>query len=777
MKPQELLTSHPDFYTETQRIFLSLFKKGLAYQDEAKVNWDPIDRTVLANEQVDSNGFSWRSGAKVEQRRLKQWFVRITDYAESLLDGLKQLEKDNRWPPHVVAMQRNWLGRSEGTKLRFKLDFTNQSRPTNLPEYVDVFTTRADTLFGAQYIALAVDHPIVKDLAGEDPELQSAIDRMDNQDADSKAGVQLPLVRARNPLATILEDAANLHDLPVFAAPYVRSDYGSGAVMGVPAHDSRDFEFWKQNTEQIPRFVIEPEDALQHVPAKDHAVVAKGTLSDQCYVYSGLHSQDAIKQITSDLATKDVNLARTAVNWRLRDWLISRQRYWGCPIPIIHCPACGAVPVPEESLPVTLPALKDEQWKGLRGNPLEHDEDWCSVSCPQCGSAARRETDTMDTFVDSSWYYIRFAQNDVSQHLMPVDLYIGGVEHAILHLLYARFIYKFLSNENGAGLGAAEPFRRLLTQGMVHGKTFSDPDTGRFLKPIEVDGSVSGSIKIRSTGKQPNVSYEKMSKSKHNGVDPLQCMQTYGTDVTRAHLLFQAPPTEVLEWDEEKIVGIQRWFGRVWGLVQECAESGAKLSRSMPHPQTPAEVKLWKTVQSTVASVNESLSDTLTLNTVISDLMTLTNTVHHIQKNGNEPECRDAVVHESLRTLLKMMVPVAPSFAEECWAVLNHHETHKGFAVDDTASFAGFPQTDGSLAKMQEQTQTCAVQVNGKVKFTMSIPTPPQDLCQPELQDWILAQLLQSTDWSRVASKFRINVNTAKKIIVVRGGRTVNIVP
>ena len=783
------MTCDPGFYKDTQRLFLSLFEKGLAYQSEALVNWDPIDRTVLANEQVDANGFSWRSDAKVEPRWLKQWFVKITEYAESLLQDLQFLEKDHRWPLHVVSMQRNWLGKSEGSILKFKLHCATHRDAHCVPQEVEVFTTRADTLCGVQYVGLSTDHPVVQDLAETNSDLQSFIDSSEVLGPESKAGFLIPSLFAQNPLTAVSghgfdnSTVSDMNRIPVFVAPYVRSDYGSGAVMGVPAHDSRDLEFWHQNTTNHPlNPVIRAEQDPTCCLPETQPLTEYGYLTDKCGKFEGLHSEAAIREVVSQLSSRDPALARFTVNWRLRDWLISRQRYWGCPIPIIHCRKCGPVPVPDDHLPVKLPHLRDEQWKGMTGNPLEQNREWYSTSCPQCGSDARRETDTMDTFVDSSWYYLRFAQLEKNPSertaFMPVDLYIGGVEHAILHLLYARFIHKFLARENSTYFDVPEPFKRLLTQGMVHGKTFSDPESGRFLKPDELDHS-QPKVTIRSTGKSPNITFEKMSKSRFNGVDPVRCMQTYGTDVTRAHVLFQAPPTEVLDWDLEKIVGIQRWYGRIWSLVQALKDErfNSKGNKSIPHPTTDHEIKLYRALQSTIASVNQSFSETLALNTVVSDLMGLTNEIQQSHKDENLPRCSTTLLSEALRVLLRLMVPIAPSFAEECWQVLNRlKSSDEDFSTDHTASLTRFPQIDGAFDGVIAESQMCAVQVNGKLKFALSIPTASPDLSPQDLQVWTVSHVRESKEWSQLASKSDLDIDTAKRIIVARGGRILNVV-
>lgn len=533
------------------------------------VNYDPIDKTVLANEQVDANGMSWRSGAKVEKRMLKQWFFKISEFREDLLEGLESLE--GSWPERVLAMQKNWLGKSTGARIQFPVIAYDERAHSN----IEVFTTRPDTLFGVQYLALASTHPIVQELAKSDVELQAFLDTMPALPPDSKVGYLLPHVRAINPLA--YEEStpdATKASLPIYVTPYVLGDYGDGAVMGVPGHDIRDHAFWKHNRYDEPiRMVISQSADESTVAMKNEPFIHQGHLTSHSGSYAGKTTADAAKEIVELLESK--GLGSAAETWRLRDWLISRQRYWGTPIPIIHCDSCGPVPVPDDQLPVELPPWT----KCETGNPLEHAHDWVNTSCPKCHGSAKRDTDTMDTFVDSSWYFMRFIdpQNEdqlfdpeIAGQTLPVDLYIGGVEHAILHLLYARFISKFLAATSlWKSSNSGEPFRQLLAQGMVHGKTYTDPSNGRFLKLNEVDVSVSSQPVVVATGQPAAVSFEKMSKSKYNGVDPIGCMDKHSTDATRAHILFQAPVSEVLEWDEEKISGVTRWFQRIHDHIEQ----------------------------------------------------------------------------------------------------------------------------------------------------------------------------------------------------------------
>ncbi|KAI9874498.1 MAG: Leucyl-tRNA synthetase, mitochondrial [Pleopsidium flavum] len=838
---REFMTCDPSFYQHTQRIFLMLYERGLAYQAEAMLNYDPVDRTVLANEQVDSNGFSWRSGAKVEKIRLKQWFLRITSFRESLLTDLDNLAMDNRWPNRVLSMQRNWLGRSSGAKFRFQL--TMSTGPSHLQRSVEVFTTRPDTLYGVQYLALSTTHPIVEAMARSLPELQAFIDTASTLPPDSKVGYLLPDVEGINPLA-LLKDQPEIvqKSLPVYAAPYVLGDYGEGAVMGVPGHDTRDHAFWRQNrgSESIP-LVVEPPDTTDRFfqrflqcDENDVPFIPRGILTPICGTFSGLSSSEASRLIIANLKEAGQH-AEIAESWRLRDWLISRQRYWGTPIPMVNCKLCGTVPVPMNQLPVELPKV-DESWlRGKGGNPLEDAEHWVNTTCPSCGGHAKRDTDTMDTFVDSSWYYARFADphntdlpfspSSAETHL-PVDIYIGGVEHAILHLLYARFMTKFLATtelwpSGDATSNKVEPFRKLITQGMVHGKTYSDPTTGRFLKPEEVDLSDPTKPKIRAAGEVPNVSWEKMSKSKYNGVDPTQCIWKYGADATRAHILFQAPIGEVLEWDEEKIVGIQRWFGRVWRVVEEITRlvsspdhKSADLALSLPAiwDFSDAEAHIWAEVQRTIESVTQSLDRTYSLNTVVSDLIKLTNTLYSSPTTTN---ISPAIHYYAASALLRMMAPLTPAFAEECWECLHSSLPSSSYSRSLSTTPSNeqgeresiftqpFPTLSPSKAISARRIQPCAVQENGKLRFAVEIPNPPAHLLEDKSEDkralesWVLNELGRTVEgkrwfegkgWSVHSEDGRVDRQDGavgegrktegkwKRIIVVKGGRTVNFV-
>ncbi|SLM36866.1 leucyl-trna synthetase [Lasallia pustulata] len=734
---REFMTCDPNFYKHTQRMFLHLHECGLAYQAESFVNYDPIDRTVLANEQVDAAGFSWRSGAKVEKIKLKQWFFKITAFKEELLRDLNVLAKDNGWPERVLSMQRNWLGKSEGARIKFRVSIPGVNYEADCT--IEAFTTRPDTLFGVQYLAVSSTHPIAASLAKQLPDLNTFIDAIPSLPADSKAGFLLSGAFAANPLSYLDgSPEAVKAPLPIYVAPYVLGDYGEGAVMGVPGHDARDQAFWRQNCgEEEIRIVVEPSRVStagqQHSSIShpvDEVFVHHGVLTARCGDLTGVSSLEASQKIVSKLAQAG-EYAVHAESWRLRDWLISRQRYWGTPIPMVHCQQCGAVPVPAEELPVELPKLDGEWFQGKGGNPLESAEDWMNTTCPTCGEGAKRDTDTMDTFVDSSWYFMRFADAhnvtapfgpSAAEAFLPVDIYVGGVEHAILHLLYARFLSKFIATttlwpSGGGPRNNGEPFQKLISQGMVHGKTYSDPDTGRFLKPEEVDLTDSAKPRIAKTGEPPTISWEKMSKSKHNGVDPTICIQKYSADATRAHILFQAPVTEVLEWDESRIIGIQRWFSRIWRLVA-AAQPPPTIPPTPLCTLTPAESHLWALTHRTISSATIALTSSFSLNTLISSLMHLTNELSAAPPSATNP----ALLYHATSALLRMLAPVAPAVAEECWERLHAETGGKGKGGVGSVLDEAFPVADAALERGQRGgTQTCVVQEDGRFRVDRSM--------------------------------------------------------
>ena len=711
---------------------------------------------------------------------------------------LDLLEQDKQWPERVLAMQRNWIGRSKGAKFRFQIVGADNGHG-----FLQVFTTRPDTLFGAQFLAVSASHPLVASRLHIDPDLNAFIDNIPSLPPDSKLGYKLPGVAALNPLYTLSDSPPFVHEsLPIFVASYVLEGYGESAVMGVPGHDNRDYAFWKQNMAgESVRVVICSEKSAGEVMSNgpnsldnSGAFTPPGILAEECGSFTGLPSQEAGAKIVERLSNSG-NLAESSETWRLRDWLISRQRYWGTPIPIVHCTSCGAVPVPADQLPVKLPRLEGHSFRERTGNPLETAEEWLNTTCPKCHGAAKRDTDTMDTFVDSSWYFMRFpdAHNTAepfskaaANASLPVDTYIGGVEHAILHLLYARFISKFAARTGlwPAGNDPAirgEPFRKLISQGMVHGKTYSDPRTKRFLKPNEVDLSDTSVPRVVATGELATISYEKMSKSKYNGVDPGACIGKYGADVTRAHILFQAPVIDVLEWEEARIVGMQRWFARIWRVVEYCrgllsterssAESDMSVDPEIdPSTLSASDAESYHELQKSIRTVTAALEHTQ-LNTLISDLIKLTNVLHA------SPPTSLSLAYRSTSTLLRLIAPVAPAFAEECWEVLHHFNSPPSGQLKGKSIFDEDFPVAGQLV-ITLPTQTCSVQENGKLRFALEIPTVREGLVGKELEGWVLDRVKESDEgaaWLERKKKERVGEGW-RKVVVVRGGKTVNFV-
>ncbi|GAA5344483.1 leucine--tRNA ligase [Planifilum fimeticola] len=650
-------TCLPDYYRFTQWLFLLFYERGLAYRKKAPVNWCPDCATVLANEQVE-NGKCWRCDAEVTKKELEQWFLKITDYADRLLEGLDRLP---RWPERVKTMQRNWIGRSEGAKVTFTL-------PELDDEQVTVFTTRPDTLYGVTYLVLAPEHPLVDRLiAGKEKEgeIRAFIERMRKESeiqrtaADAeKVGMDTGAV-ARHPLTG--------EEVPVWIANYVLMDYGTGAVMGVPAHDERDFQFAKKYGLPIRR-VIRPRDGELEEPLAE-AYTGEGVLADSG-PFDGMDNREAIRAISEHLAEK--GLGGPAVTYRLRDWLISRQRYWGCPIPVVYCDSCGTVPVPKEELPVLLP--EDVVFDGKR-NPLTTSESFVRTTCPSCGGPARRETDTMDTFIDSSWYFLRYAdpKNDRLpfdperiREWLPVDEYIGGIEHAVLHLLYSRFFTKVLYD---AGLvHVDEPFTSLLTQGMV-------------LR----DGA-------------------KMSKSKGNTVSPLDIIERYGADTARLFILFAAPPERDLEWSDSGVEGCYRFLGRVFRSVTGHEE----LFRNRPEarPEKGPARDLHRRIHRTIKKVTEDVGERYHFNTAISAIMELFNAISEYPEDADRGTLADA-----LETVVILLAPFAPHLSEELWHVMGH---------EASVHEQPWPAYDPEM--LVEEEVEMAVQINGRVRDKLVVP-------------------------------------------------------
>ena len=728
---RELATCHSDYYRWTQWLFLELHAGGLAYQKDATVNWDPVDQTVLANEQVDADGRSWRSGALVEKRDLRQWFLRITEYADALLDDLDQLQG---WPERVRTMQANWIGRSIGAEI----DFQVEGHPGTS---ITVFTTRPDTLFGVSYLVLAPEHALVDQLTTSDERISVTAfrDLMAELSQEERTSDDQP--KRGVPTGAVAINPANGESIPIWIADYVLADYGTGAVMGVPAHDVRDFSFARQHELPVQR-VIEVSGTNEHVNDGE-AWTGPGTLIHSAG-FSGLTNDEAKTAITNH--GSENGWARAKRQYRLRDWLISRQRYWGCPIPIIHCDDCGAVPVPRDQLPVELPTGID--LNGAGGSPLARVDDWVNVSCPNCGKPARRETDTMDTFMCSSWYYLRFADPhnqdlpfDASavNRWLPVQQYVGGIEHAILHLLYARFFTKALNDRDL--LKTKEPFERLLTQGMVQGTTYRNPRTGRYVSPA--------AVKDESNPLDPDdggpleVLFEKMSKSKHNGVDPAAVIDRYGADTARMFILFKAPPEKDLEWDDADVEGQFRFLQRLWRLVDAEVNHDAASSAT-----GESDSDMRRAVHQAIKAVGEDLSGDFQFNTAISELMKLSNAL-----SSGLAQASTGVRQEAMSALVRLLAPFAPHLAEEFWQRLGG---------EDSVHLQPWPDHDPEALIMDSI--EVVIQVKGKVRGSMSVAV---DCSKDELERLALA--------SDVAQRW-LEGKPPRRVIVVPG-KLVNLVP
>jgi leucyl-tRNA synthetase len=730
---REITTCAPDYYKWTQWLFLQFFKAGLAYQKEAPVNWDPVDQTVLANEQVDAEGRSWRSGALVEKRLLKQWFLKITAYADQLL---ADLEKLSGWPERVLTMQENWIGQSVGARVVFK---------TETGEELPVFTTRPDTLWGATFMVLAPEHPLVEKLTTPEQEVavkayraeaaaRSEIER--SAEDREKTGVWTGSY-AINPV--------NQERIPIWIADYVLMGYGTGAIMAVPAHDQRDFEFARQFGLPIKLVVQPPQGGVTSAEDLQAAWTGEGVLINSGPLDGIPVGKGPGQSVERAIAwLEEQGLGERQVNYRLRDWLISRQRYWGCPIPIIHCPHCGIVPVPEEDLPVLLP--EDVELTGRGGSPLAQLEDWVKVKCPACGADARRETDTMDTFICSSWYFLRFSdprndreifRKDLVNAWLPVDQYVGGIEHAILHLLYARFFTKVL-RDLGL-LNFDEPFSRLLTQGMVQARTYYNPNKSgkdRWIPTALVKDP--NDPRDPETGEPLQVIYATMSKSKGNGVDPEEVLANYGADTARMFILFKAPPEKDLEWDDADVEGQFRFLNRVWRQVYDFVSRGGGTESLQAKVEagslTKAERDLRRAVHTAIKEVSEDLEE-YQFNTAIAGLMKLSNALA-------EAEIPDSPVYaEGIRTLVLLLAPFAPHMAEELWQALGG---------TDSVHRQAWPTYDP--AALVADTVTIVVQVNGKLRGSFEAPADvtPQEQERLALQSEAAQRYLQGMTPKRV---------------------------
>ncbi|GAA3929246.1 leucine--tRNA ligase [Luteimonas lutimaris] len=785
---REFATCDPDYYVHEQRMFVRLMKKGLAYRRNSVVNWDPVDKTVLANEQV-IDGRGWRTGALVEKREIPQWFLKITDYAQELLDGLDALDG---WPDSVKTMQRNWIGRSEGLEIRFKVD--GEDMP------VTVYTTRPDTLMGVTFLSIAGEHPLALKAARDNPELAAFLEEL-RRGGVSEAEIEAQEKRGMATGQWAIHPVTG-EDVPVYVANFVLMNYGTGAVMGVPAHDQRDWEFAKAYGLPVHPVIVPDgvRDALREighdiavdadpfqaalsggtVDAFDTAAAVsmvreyldaiqqqgafggRGTLVNSGE-YSGLGFDAAFDALARRFEAEGTGARK--VNFRLRDWGVSRQRYWGCPIPVIYCDKCGAVPVPEDQLPVVLPEDVADAFSkaGVVHSPIKSDPDWRRTVCPQCGGAAERETDTFDTFMESSWYYARYTSPGATDmvdaradHWLPVDQYIGGVEHAILHLLYFRFFHKLMRDE---GLVKSdEPATNLLTQGMVVAETYyREGEGGRreWINPTDVDvqrderGHVAGAV-LRADGKPVRIGgIEKMSKSKNNGVDPQAMVDRYGADTVRLFSMFASPPTLSLEWNEAGVEGMARFLRRFWREVQQHV--------SQPdHPEVDAaaldagQKALRRQLHETIQKVGDDYGRRHSFNTAIAALMELLN---HVAKFDDMSDQGRAVRHEALQAMVLLLNPVTPHVCHALWQALGHAEA----LLEDQP----FPRPDP--AALVRDMVTLAVQVNGKLRGTIEVaPDWPREAVE--------AAALAEPHVARFIGEGQV-----RKVIVVPG-KIVNIV-
>ncbi len=786
---REFATCQPDYYVHEQRMFVRLMQQGIAYRRNSVVNWDPVDQTVLANEQV-IDGRGWRTGAVVEKREIPQWFLRITDYAQELLDGLDGLDG---WPDSVKTMQRNWIGRSEGLEIQFKVDGED--------EPLTVYTTRPDTLMGATFISIAGEHPLALKAAQSNSELAAFIAEL-KQGGVSEAELETQEKRGMATGQWAIHPVTG-EDVPIYVANFVLMGYGTGAVMAVPAHDQRDWEFAKAYGLPVKPVIVPPavRDALAEIAAHvaghddpmavalgahgpidvvevDAAVAVvrdyfEGIEQRQAHTergvlvnsgeYDGLDYDGALKALAQRFEA--AGTGRRKVNYRLRDWGVSRQRYWGCPIPVIYCQDCGAVPVPEEQLPVVLPEDVAEAFSkpGAVHSPIKADPDWRKTTCPQCGKPAERETDTFDTFMESSWYYARYTSpgagtmvDERANYWLPVDQYIGGIEHAILHLMYFRFYHKLMRD---AGLvHSDEPATRLLTQGMVVAETFyreKADGAKEWINPADVDlsrderGHIVGAT-LRADGRPVSIGgIEKMSKSKNNGVDPQTLVDRYGADTVRLFSMFAAPPDQSLEWSEAGVEGMARFLRRLWRELQTHVSQPDHPAVD-PSALDAAQKTLRRHIHETIAKVGDDYGRRHAFNTAIAALMELLN---HVSKFHDTSEQGRAVRHEAFEAIVLLLNPITPHFSHAAWQALGHPET----LLEDIP----FPQADP--AALVRDAVTLAVQVNGRLRGTIEMPV---DASREAIEAAAMAE-------PRVA-EFLAGLGVRKVIVVP--GKIVNIV-
>jgi leucyl-tRNA synthetase len=683
---REFATCDVEYYHQQQKLFLDFYKAGFVYRSEADVNWDPVDMTVLANEQV-IDGRGWRSGALVERRKLSQWFFKITDFADELLAGLDSLD---RWPEKVRLMQRNWIGKSEG--LRFQFTLSNS-------EKLDVFTTRPDTLFGASFVALSPEHPLAQELAKKDQKLAAFIEEC-RHIGTAEADIEKAEKKGYDTGLTATHPFDADWKLPVMVANFVLMGYGTGAIFGCPAHDQRDLDFARKYKLPVTAVVVPSDADPKTFDVGQEAYTGPGKLANSRFL-DGMTVEAAKAEVVARL--EKTGIGERTTNYRLRDWLVSRQRPWGCPIPIVHCAKCGVVPVPKDQLPVRLPEKINF---AVKGNPLDADTNWKNTTCPACQGPAVRDTDTLDTFADSSWYFIRFTNPDADQpvdaksanYWLPVDQYIGGIEHAILHLLYARYFTRAM---NRLGLvKVQEPFAGLFTQGMVCHETYKDAD-GNWVSPEDIEKQ-DGKVVLRDTGAEVTVGpSEKMSKSRKNVIAPETIIEEYGADTIRWFMLSDTPPERDIEWTDAGAEGCWRFVQRIWRLVTESGE--------LPAPGTPVcgDDEVSKTLRQAahraIAAVTEHLEH-LRFNSAVAQLYTLANAI------GAASTANPSVRREALEALVLLCAPMMPHLAESCWQALGH---------DKLVAESSWPKYDPSLTA--SNSVTIAIQVNGKRRGEISM--------------------------------------------------------
>ncbi len=691
---REISTCEPEYYKHEQKMFLDLMRENLVYRKESWVNWDPLEDTVLANEQV-IDGRGWRSGALVEKRKLSQWFLRITDYGEELLAALSTL---NRWPDRVRLMQENWIGRSEGAHIRFDI--------MGRDEKLEVYTTRPDTLFGASFCAVAANHPLALSLAEKRDDIRDFIQEC-NRSGTSEAAIETAEKRGIDTGLEVRHPFDDNKILPVYVANFVLMEYGTGAIFGCPAHDQRDLDFARKYGLPVVAVVAGKDIDPETIVIGNDAYSDDGVLINSHFL-NGLDVSTAKAAVIDRL--EEIGAGSRAINYRLRDWGVSRQRYWGCPIPVIHCLSCGIVPVPEDQLPVELP--EDVDLSGA-GNPLDKHPTWKQTPCPICARPAVRETDTFDTFFESSWYFARFAaphsdsvgfEKAAADYWLPVDQYIGGIEHAVLHLLYSRFFTRAL--KQCGYLKISEPFAGLMTQGMVCHRTFSD-ETGRWLFPAEVKQK-DGAWVHKDTGQAVTVGRtEKMSKSKRNVVDPETIIATYGADTARLFMLSDSPPDRDLEWTDAGVEGAWRYVNRLWRSVFTNPEQFSDVGAALPCPLSDEARSLYRMSHRTIAEVSRDL-DRFHFNKAVARVRELTNSLDSLKGGGPDTAW---VKRFGWETVVQLMGPMMPHLAEEMWQGLGHETL-----LVDTP----WPEYDPEL--ISEESVEVAVQVNGKLRAKVILP-------------------------------------------------------